>query len=143
MVDVAEKAGLRLDPAKLSEELGIPVVPMQANAKKGIVELKQALRFPFPAAPEATWIADRDAIRKPAAAPSSRGFANSPPAARTRTSRRYPTRSTPCCSIRSAAGSRFIVILFTVFWAIFSFAANPDGLDRVRPGRARRLGRIA
>ena len=50
MVDVAERTGLRLDPAKLSEELGIPVVPMQANAKKGVVELKQALRFPHPLA---------------------------------------------------------------------------------------------
>ncbi len=28
MVDMAEKAGLRLDPAKLSESLGVPVVPM-------------------------------------------------------------------------------------------------------------------
>ena len=28
MVDMAEKSGLRLDPAKLSEELGVPVVPM-------------------------------------------------------------------------------------------------------------------
>ena len=31
MVDVAERTGLRLDPAKLSEELGIPVVPTQAR----------------------------------------------------------------------------------------------------------------
>ena len=36
MVDVAEKAGLRLDVAKLSEELGVPVVAMQASARKGI-----------------------------------------------------------------------------------------------------------
>ena len=55
MVDMAEKSGLRLDPAKLSEELGVPVVPMQANAGKGIIELKQALRFPFPAPPHAKW----------------------------------------------------------------------------------------
>jgi len=55
MVDVAEKAGLRLDPAKLSEELGVPVVPVQANAGKGIVELKQALRHPFPPAAETPW----------------------------------------------------------------------------------------
>jgi ferrous iron transport protein B len=55
MVDVAEKAGLRLDPAKLSEELGVPVVPVQANAGKGLVELKQALRHPFPALPATPW----------------------------------------------------------------------------------------
>src|SRR6478752_5964196 len=57
MVDVAEKTGLRLDPAKLSEELGVPVVPMQANAKKGIVELKQALRLPLPVTADAPWTA--------------------------------------------------------------------------------------
>ena len=34
MVDVAEQAGLRLDPAKLAEELGVPVVPLQANAAR-------------------------------------------------------------------------------------------------------------
>ena len=58
MVDMAEKAGLRLDPAKLSEELGVPVVPMQASAGKGIIELKQALRFPFPSAPEPRWASE-------------------------------------------------------------------------------------
>jgi ferrous iron transport protein B len=58
MVDVAERSGLRLDPVKLSEELGIPVVPMQANAKKGIIELKQAIRFPLPAAPQPHWATD-------------------------------------------------------------------------------------
>src|SRR5690606_15928005 len=36
MIDAAEKSGLRLDPAKLSEELGVPVVPMQAKAGKGV-----------------------------------------------------------------------------------------------------------
>lgn len=55
MVDVAEQAGIRLDPAKLAEELGVPVVPLQANAAKGIVELKQALRHPFPAVPDSAW----------------------------------------------------------------------------------------
>jgi Fe2+ transport system protein B len=55
MVDMAEKAGLRLDPAKLSAELGVPVVPLQASAGKGIIELKQALRFPFPSAPQPKW----------------------------------------------------------------------------------------
>ena len=60
MVDMAEKAGLRLDPAKLSEELGVPVIPMQASAGKGIIELKQALRFPFPSAPQAKWLGGAD-----------------------------------------------------------------------------------
>ena len=38
-----------------SAPFGVPVVPVQANAGKGIVELKQALRHPFPAVPGAAW----------------------------------------------------------------------------------------
>ena len=48
MVDRAEASGTRLDPAVLAEELEVPVVACQANRGKGTVELKQALRFPFP-----------------------------------------------------------------------------------------------
>lgn len=56
MVDVAENQGIRLDPTLLSEQLGIAVVPLQANQKKGLTELKQALRHPFPQAPSAPWL---------------------------------------------------------------------------------------
>lgn len=55
MVDLAESHGIHLDPTLLSEELGIPVVPIQANKKKGIVELKQSIRTPFPAPPTPKW----------------------------------------------------------------------------------------
>ncbi len=126
MVDVAEHAGLRLDPAKLSEELGIPVVPMQANARRGIVELKQALRFPRPHASEATWIQD-----------------SSDP----ETNRRaFITRLCELAARRPEAHQQTLsdridavllhpiygwiamaVIFFTVFWAIFSFAQIPMG----------------
>jgi ferrous iron transport protein B len=50
MVDMAEQSGVRLDPTKLAEELGIPVIPMQANANKGVIELKQAFCRPLPPA---------------------------------------------------------------------------------------------
>ncbi len=48
MVDEAEKSGVRFAPDILSDELGIPVVPCQANSKKGLTELKQSIRLPFP-----------------------------------------------------------------------------------------------
>jgi ferrous iron transport protein B len=47
-VDLAESLGVRINVELLSEELGLPVVPCQANTGKGIVELKQAIRRPFP-----------------------------------------------------------------------------------------------
>jgi ferrous iron transport protein B len=43
MYDLAERDGLRLDPALLSRELGVPVIPTVAVRKRGIDELKDAL----------------------------------------------------------------------------------------------------
>jgi ferrous iron transport protein B len=43
MVDLAERDGLTLDPAKLEAALGVPVVPTVAVRKRGLVELSQRL----------------------------------------------------------------------------------------------------
>ncbi len=43
MMDVAEAKQWRIDVEKLSQRLGVPVVPMQATAGKGIIELKAAM----------------------------------------------------------------------------------------------------
>ena len=127
MVDMAEKTGLRLDPAKLSEELGVPVVPMQANAEKGIVELKQALRFPLPARLRSHLGHRTRPIRKPHAATSSRELCE---LAARRPDAHQQTLSDeldawllhPVCGWVA-----FLAIMFAVFWAIFSFAEIPMG----------------
>jgi ferrous iron transport protein B len=43
MIDMAERDGLTLDPAALSRELGVPVVPTVAVRKRGIEELRDML----------------------------------------------------------------------------------------------------
>jgi ferrous iron transport protein B len=43
MIDVAEGQGVKIDVQRLSANLGIPVVPMQANKGKGLEQLKQAI----------------------------------------------------------------------------------------------------
>src|SRR6201996_7279017 len=43
MVDMAERDGLRIDAARLSRELGVPVIPTVAVRKRGIEELRAAL----------------------------------------------------------------------------------------------------
>jgi ferrous iron transport protein B len=43
MVDVAEGEGKRIDAARLSRRLGVPVVPIRANRKVGLDTLKQTL----------------------------------------------------------------------------------------------------
>ncbi len=126
MVDVAERTGVRLDPAKLAEELGIPVVPMQANAKRGIVELKQALRFPRPHASEATWIigeADPETARRAYIARLCKLTARRPNAHQQTLSDRIDA-----LLLHPVFGwVSMILIFFTVFWAIFSFAQIPMG----------------
>ena len=52
MVDVAESSGVRLDVARLSERFGVPVIPMVASQKKGLVELKVAMSRPDLASPK-------------------------------------------------------------------------------------------
>ena len=43
MTDVAQQRGLKIDAAQLSQRLGIPVVPLVANKRRGLEELKSAL----------------------------------------------------------------------------------------------------
>ena len=126
MVDMAEKAGLRLDPAKISEELGVPVVPMQASAGKGIIELKQALRFPFPVAPEARWTtsaSDPDASRRDFIRSLCELAARRPDAHQLTLSDKLDQ-----WLLHPIWGwVVFLVTMFAVFWAIFSFAQIPMG----------------
>jgi ferrous iron transport protein B len=43
MLDVAESQGIRIDAARLSRQLGVPVVPIQANKGRGLEQLKAAI----------------------------------------------------------------------------------------------------
>ncbi len=126
MIDVAERSGLRLDPVKISEELGIPVVPMQANTKKGIVEFKQTLRFPLPVAAEATWLTtgdDPETVRRAFVTRLCELAARRPDAhQQTRSDRIDEILLHPIYGWFS-----LIIIFFSVFWAIFSFAEVPMG----------------
>jgi len=58
-VDLAEKNGLRINVELLSEELGLPVVPCQANKGKGVLDIKHAIRRPFPQPSPRRWQADK------------------------------------------------------------------------------------
>ncbi|MBK1881200.1 ferrous iron transporter B [Luteolibacter pohnpeiensis] len=126
MVDVAEKSGLRLDPVKLSEELGIPVIPMQANAGKGLVQLKQTFRAPLPPVRESSWLhhhEDSDKARRAFIDQICEVAARRPDAHQLTVSDRIDTYLLhPVYGWLAFAG-----ILFTVFWAIFSFAKIPMG----------------
>ena len=53
--DSAEDQGLRLNPTALSESFGVPFVAISAMTERGITQLKQALRHPFPSPPGRIW----------------------------------------------------------------------------------------
>ena len=126
MVDMAEKSGLRLDPAKLSEELGVPVVPMQASVGKGLIELKQALRFPLPPASAPHWLEgaeDEDHVRRTFIRRLCDLAARRPDSHQLTVSDRLDA-----WLLHPFFGwAAFLLTMFTVFWAIFSFAQIPMG----------------
>src|SRR3954467_6385081 len=43
MMDIAERRGVHVSPAKLSQQLGVPVVAVVGHKRKGIDELKSAI----------------------------------------------------------------------------------------------------
>ncbi|QTN33012.1 ferrous iron transport protein B [Akkermansiaceae bacterium] len=131
MVDLAEKSGLRLDPEKLSEELGIPVVPMQADAGKGLTGLKQALRHPFPPPSEASWLhgaEDAEEQRRSFIAALCELAARRPDSAQ----RTFSDKLDSILLHPVLGWVAFLAVMFCVFWSIFSFASIPmdmiDGL---------------
>jgi len=54
-MDSAEGQGLRIDPTALSEDFGVPFVPICSATGRGITQLKHALRHPFPRPPGRLW----------------------------------------------------------------------------------------
>src|SRR5437870_890372 len=43
MMDIAERQGIKIDVQRLADQLGVPVVPTQANKKLGLEQLKRAI----------------------------------------------------------------------------------------------------
>ena len=125
MVDMAESGGVRLDTALLSEELGIPVVPMQANKGKGIIELKQALRMPLPALSKHHWDATYEGRM------SKIGVIIEAAARRSDSDEYSHTTSDKLDSwfLHPFTGwLSFIVIMLSVFWSIFALSEAPMGM---------------
>lgn len=66
MIDEAETAGLRLDAAGLSRELGVPVVPVIARQGVGVADLAQALEATIHTTTDARVVELPDIIRREA-----------------------------------------------------------------------------
>lgn len=125
MVDLAERSGLRLDPTKMSADLGVPVLPMQASQGKGVMELKQALRIPLPQAARAHWLDGGEAEQE------RRSLIEKV----CQTSARRPKKQQLTLTDRVdqyllhpiLGWVFFLTVMFGVFWSIFSLSAYPMG----------------
>jgi len=123
MVDMAESKGVRLDTALLAEELGIPVVPMQASKRKGIIELKQALRQPFPTPADHHWEPTDDARTEKIETITESGARRSENHSHTKSDQLDAWFLDPVTGWIS-----FIVIMLGVFWSIFALSSYPMDL---------------
>ena len=123
MVDLAARDGLTLDPARLADALGVPVVPTVAVRRRGLDELRaavaQVLDGPAPVPRPAE--GDR-ALRARARAAAKAAIVAEAPV------RRW-TQRVDAVALHPVWGVAVLLgVLFTMFQAVFSWAAVPQDL---------------
>ena len=127
MLDLAERDGLTLDPARLSRELGVPVVPTVAVRKRGLTELlaavDDAIRSHQP----------RDAVPAPQTDASlhQRARALASAAIVTETPVRRWTQRVDAVVLHPVAGLLILLaLMFVMFQAVYAWAGPPaDALE--------------
>jgi ferrous iron transport protein B len=127
MFDLAERDGLTIDPAILSAELGVPVVPTVAVRKRGLedlsVQVAALLAAPHivPKTLEAPQEANRGALTKQAHAIAKKAVISE-------TATRQWTRILDGILLHPVAGVFFLfTILFVMFQAVFAWSEAPIG----------------
>ncbi|QHL90604.1 ferrous iron transporter B [Sphingomonas changnyeongensis] len=126
MVDLAERDGLRIDPAVLAEALGVPVIPTVAVRRRGLDALKAALgeRLAMPAAdPQGAEapVPPLAELQKQARALAARAVIDEAPARRV-------SRGLDSVALHPVAGPLMLAaILFVMFQAVFSWSEAPVG----------------
>lgn len=131
-VDLAENQGVRINVELLAEELGLPVVPLQANRNKGILDLKHAIRHPFPHPVHAMDEISHEAIvddEKVSQARTARAQEICSVAARRQEVEGLTTSDKiDQIMLHPIVGwAIFIGMMLTVFYTIFSVSAYPMG----------------
>ncbi len=131
-IDSAEAQGLRIDPTALSEDFGVPFVPISATSERGLTSLKHALRHPFPPAPGLTSVPDLEAETEDSLQKTRFEFIHRAVEA----GLQRPDESSLALTDRLDAHALhpfkgwliFSGLMLTVFWSIFKFAGIPMDL---------------
>ncbi len=125
MMDLAERDGLTLDPAKLEEMLGVPVVPTVAVRRRGLEDLSAAVENRLSgntAAAEPVVAKERDhGLRIQA-----RKIANEAVVSET-AGRRWSERADALFLHPVAGPIILLAILFVMFQAVFAWSEAPIG----------------
>lgn len=122
MVDLAERDGLELDPARLSVELGVPVVPTVAVRKRGLDLLLEALeaRLKIPSAVAAP-VAERKTL-------TARAHEIAKSVIVKETATRQWTRLLDNILLHPLAGPLILFgLLFVMFQSVFAWSEAPIG----------------
>jgi len=126
MIDMAERDGLTLDPARLSADLGVPVIPTVAVRKRGVEPLKDEMLALLGkgATPPRPLEGDFGARQKQARAIAKAAILHEAPA-------RATTQSIDRIALHPVAGPIILaVLLFVMFQAVFAWATPfADGID--------------
>jgi ferrous iron transport protein B len=122
MVDMAERDGLRIDPARLAAELGVAVVPTVAVRRRGLDEVKAALEAAMAAPPRpVSALPDATAVRAEA-----RRIARS--AILSESASRSLTHRFDAVLLHPFLGFAILLaLLFVIFQAVFTLAEAPIG----------------
>ena len=125
MVDLAERDGLTLDPAILSRELGVPVVPTVAVRKRGLDELRAALTALIgtgaPARPADTAVEDIVVLQRRARAIAHAAVVSETPG-------RSWGHALDAVALHPVFGPVLLLaLLFVMFQAVFAWSEAPIG----------------
>lgn len=122
MVDMAERDGLTLDPARLAAELGVPVVATVAVRKRGLVDIAAALDSAFAAPPRLVGPPLGESDRRAEARRLAIATTISETISRSLTARIDRVLLNPVAGFIILLG-----LLFVIFQAVFSLAEAPIG----------------
>jgi ferrous iron transport protein B len=131
MIDMAERDGLRIDAAKLSAELGVPVIPTVAVRRKGVEELKAAIGMLSTGGAAIRIGADHPSLHEDIVELQRRARAIAVAATTEENFKRRWTHRADAVALHPVIGPILLAtILFLMFQAVFSWATPlMDGLD--------------
>lgn len=127
MIDMAERDGLKIDAAKLSAELGVPVIPTVAVRRKGIDDLKAAIGLIATGGPR-IFSGDARALDQDVITLQRRARAIAVAATTEENFRRRWTHRADAVALHPLIGPVLLgAILFVMFQAVFAWSQAPIG----------------